>query len=207
MNYDSYSDCNDYELIGMVRESSEDAKDILFNKYRYIIDCEVKKYSKMASIFGYDYSDLYQDALVGFADALYSFREDKDASLSSFITLCVDRRLIGSVKKAGRLKNKLQREALSLEHKYEQYTAPLAEFLSDKLANDPLSNIVKEEKFKELIDEINDVLSPSEHEVYDFLISGLKYDEIALLLGKSLKQVDNSIQRIRNKIKKIVDKE
>ena len=138
---------------------------------------------------------------------MYSFREDKDASLSSFITLCVDRRLIGSVKKAGRLKNKLQREALSLEHKYEQYTAPLAEFLSDKLANDPLSNIVKEEKFKELIDEINDVLSPSEHEVYDFLISGLKYDEIALLLGKSLKQVDNSIQRIRNKIKKIVDKE
>ena len=75
------------------------------------------------------------------------------------------------------------------------------------MSNDPLSNIVKEEKFKELIDEINDVLSPSEHEVYDFLISGLKYDEIALLLGKSLKQVDNSIQRIRNKIKKIVDKE
>ena len=146
MNYEDY---NDYELIGMIRESSDEAKDILFEKYKYIIDYEVRKYSNMANMLGYDYNDLYQDGLVGFADALQSFREDKDASLNSFITLCVDRRLNGAVKKAGRLKNKLLQGAFSLEHKYEQFTAPLSEILSDKMANEPLSNIEKEENFIE----------------------------------------------------------
>lgn len=200
-----YSNYNDYELVGMIRESSEEAKDILFAKYRYIIDYEVKKYSHMAKLLGYDYNDLYQDGLVGFADALNSFREDKDASLNSFITLCVDRKLSVSIKRASRVKNKLLLGALSLEHKYEQFTAPLSEILSDKSANDPLVNIVKEEKFQELLDKIKEELSSSEYEVYCLLVGGLKYGEIALLLNKSLKQTDNTIQRIRNKIKKIIE--
>ena len=102
-----YEDYKDEQLIGLMRESSEEAKDILFDKYRYIIDIEIKKYMSMASMLGYDYNDLYQDALVGFSEALNDYREDKAAALSSFITLCVDRKLQVSIIKAGRLKNKL----------------------------------------------------------------------------------------------------
>ena len=38
------------------------------------------------------------------------------------------------------------------------------------------------------------------------MVNGLKYDEIATLLNKNLKQVDNTIQRVKNKIKKIIEK-
>ena len=48
-------------------------------------------------------------------------------------------------------------------------------------------------------------LSDSEYEVYALMISGLKYNEIALLLNKNPKQVDNTIQRIKNKIKIILE--
>lgn len=200
-----YKDINDQELIMMLHESSEEAKDILFEKYRYIIDIEMKKYSSMARALGYDYNDLYQDALVGFSDALNSYRDDRHAALSSFITLCVDRKLQVSIKKAGRLKNKLLNESLSLEHVYDAYTSPLMDMLSDNKENDPLENILKEEKLQELVSSIKDSLSDSEYEVYSLMIHGLKYDEIATLLNKSLKQVDNTIQRVKNKIKKILE--
>lgn len=200
-----YEDIDDQELICMLHESSEEAKDILFEKYRYIIDILMKKYSRMARVFGYDYNDLYQDALVGFSDALVSYRNDKHAALGSFITLCVDRKLQVSIKKAGRLKNKLLYDSLSLEHVYDAYTSPLMDMLSDNKENDPLENIVKEEKLQELISKIKASLSESEYEVYTLMLNGLKYDEIATLLNKNLKQVDNTIQRVKSKIKKILE--
>jgi RNA polymerase sporulation-specific sigma factor len=200
-----YEEINDEQLISMVHEASDDAKDILFEKYKYIIDIELKKYSSMARVLGYDYNDLYQDALVGFSDALVSYRNDKHAALSSFITLCVDRKLQVSIKKAGRLKNKLLNDSLSLEHVYDAYTSPLMDLLSDNKKNDPLENIVKDEKLAELVSSIKSVLSDMEYEVYSLMVNGLKYDEIATLLNKDLKQVDNTIQRVKNKIKKILD--
>lgn len=200
-----YSNNEDEHLISLIRESSEEAKDILFQKYKYIIDIEIKKYMNMATMLGYDYNDLYQDALVGFSEALNNYREDKDAALSSFITLCVDRKLQVAVIKAGRIKNKLISESLSLDYKYQQYTSPLKDIISDHSLNDPLENIIKEEKLSDLTKMIETRLSESEYEVYALMISGLKYNEIALLLNKNPKQVDNTIQRIKNKIKIILE--
>ena len=195
----------DEHLINLIRESSEEAKDLLFEKYKYIIDIEIKKYINMATMLGYDYNDLYQDALVGFSEALNNYREDKDTALSSFITLCVDRKLQVAVIKAGRIKNKLISESLSLDYKYQQYTSPLKDIISDNSLNDPLENIIKDEKLSDLTKLIESKLSDTEYEVYALMISGLKYNEIALLLNKNPKQVDNTIQRIKNKIKIILE--
>ena len=200
----NYTEINDEQLIHMIREDSEDAKDILYEKYKYIIDIELKKYKRVAYALSYDVSELSQEALVGFADAINNYREDKEASLSSFITLCVDRRLQVAIKKAGRLKNQMMKEALSLEEEYSA-SSQLRDLLSDNLENDPLENILKEENYKELKQRIKESLSSSEYEVYTYMINGLKYDEIASLINKNLKQVDNTIQRVKSKIKKIVE--
>ena len=139
-----YEDYNDQELITMIRESSEDAKDILFEKYKYIIDIELKKYSNIANILGYDYNDLYQDALVGFSDAIVNYRDDKEASLPSFITLCVDRKLQYAIRSINNKKTRLQSESLSLEYTYDNATQPLRETISDNSANDPLFKLMNE---------------------------------------------------------------
>ena len=149
---------------------------------------------------------MYQEALVGFTDAINSYRDDKNATLSTFITLCVDRRLQNIIKKAGRIKNKILLESLSLDHVYEQYEIPLRDVISDNSLNDPLVNITKDEAFDELLKEIEKSLSVSEFEVYKLLVSGLNYLDIASVLGKNPKQVDNAIQRIKNKIKVIINK-
>ena len=199
-----YTEINDEQLIHMIREESEEAKDILYEKYKYIIDIELNKYRRIAYALSYDVSELSQEALVGFADAINNYREDKEASLSSFITLCVDRRLQVAIKKATRLKNKMINDALSLEEEYKA-SSQLKDLLSDNSLNDPLENILKEENYNELKKRIKEELSNSEYEVYTYMINGLKYDEIAALMNKNLKQVDNTIQRVKGKIRKILE--
>ena len=51
--------------------------------------------------------------------------------------------------------------------------------------------------------EVKNILSSSELEVYNLMIQGLDYVEIAKVLDKTPKQIDNSIQRIRIKLKKL----
>ena len=77
---------SDSKLIEMVREKDENAKDYLYQKYRYIIETELKKYSFVSKKFGIDYHDLYQEADVGFSDALVRYKDNKNMALSSFIT-------------------------------------------------------------------------------------------------------------------------
>ena len=201
MNYDDYSDS---ELYSMICESSEDAKDILFEKYKYIIDIVIKKYAFSAMKYGFEYKDLYQEALVGFSDALNSYKDDKNTQMSTFITLCVERRLQNTIHKAGRIKNRILLESLSLDHVYEQYEIPLKDLISDHSDNDPLVNISKDEEMDEFIQYIEKSLSSNEYEVYKLLISGLTYNEIADALHKSPKQIDNAIQRLKGKIREIL---
>ena len=184
---------SDSKLIEMVREKDENAKDYLYQKYRYIIETELKKYSFVSKKFGIDYHDLYQEADVGFSDALVRYKDNKNMALSSFITLCVDRRIRTYIRKYTTQKNKIISETLSLEYIYDKTSSPLSDLISDNNENNPLDNIQKS-------------LSPSEKEVYDLMITGLKYDEIAIILNKKPKQIDNAIQRIKSKINIILKK-
>jgi len=201
----NYSILSDNQLIELLHEEDESAKNALLEKYHYIIDTEIRKYATIAKRFGYEMNDLYQDALVGFTDALINYRSDKNSMLSSFITLCVDRKLQVCIRNVATSKNKTFQESLSLESTYGKISWPLKDLLSDNRKNDPLENILKEEDMVELTDRIKKELSSNEYEVYGYMIQGLKYDEIATLLGKNLKQIDNTMQRIRWKIKKILD--
>ena len=200
----NYKDYNDSELYVLVCEESEEAKDILFEKYKYIIDIIIKKYIISANILNIEYNDLYQEALVGFSDALASFKEDK-ASLATFITLCVERRLQKVIAKQGRLKNKVLQESLSLDHIYEKYQVPLKDILSDDGKSDPLNSVTDSEVLTELETMIKDRLSKSEYNVYSLMINGFNYMEIAKILNKTPKQIDNAMQRIKSKVRKILE--
>jgi len=199
-----YNNLSDSELFMLVGEENEDAKDILFEKYKYIIEIILKKYSYLASRIGIEYKELYSEALVGFSDALVSFQDDKDASLSTFISLCVNRRIQKAIAKATTIKNKMIQETYSLDHVYEQFGIPLGEMISDNNENDPLNNMTKEESYNELITSIKKELSSFEYEVFTLMINNIDYNTIALLMNKTPKQIDNTMQRIKHKIKEIL---
>ena len=195
-----YNNYNDSELIMMINESNEEAKEILLNKYHYIIGLILKKYQKTAALLGIEGKDLYQEALLGFTDAINRYDEKKDASLPTFISLCVERRIRVILRKYNNSKSKIVNDTISLDALKEDTTKEL----QDKNDTDPLISISDEEGLNELESKINEILSDREQEVYKLLIKGFDIREISTKLDKSYKQVDNTIQRIRDKIKKII---
>lgn len=198
-------DISDSELINLANEESEVAKEILFEKYQYIINLIIKKYIIASKKYNVEYNDLYQEALVGFTDAINRYN-DTSSSLPTFITLCVDRRLQVIIKKASRLKNKIMNSSLSLEHVYDNYEQPLMDLLSDENKNNPLHNLEDDENCKVLINEIEKNLSSNEKEVFYLMLKNYNYLEIAEILNKTSKQIDNCIQRIKSKSKNIINK-
>ena len=83
------SEYSDEQLIELVHENDDDAKSVIFNRYKDKIDYLIRKYSVVAKTLGIDIKDLNQEALVGFTDAFFIFLSThtqiyvaRDASLS-----------------------------------------------------------------------------------------------------------------------------
>lgn len=199
-----YKDYSDSELMYLVKESNEDAKDIILEKYRYVIDIIFSKYKSLGKNVGLESSDLYQEALLGFMDAVNNYSEKKDVKLVTFISFCVRRRLNMALMKANRVKHRFLNDSLSLEHYYANIDATMMDLISDNEENNPLNNLMNEEEFLDLNEKIKEHLSKNEYEVYELLRNGFSYTEIATLLDKTPKSVDNAIQRIKGKVRKIL---
>ena len=57
-----------------------------------------------------------------------------------------------------------------------------------------------------MVEEIRKELTPLEEQVFDLKISGFKYREIADILDKELKVIDNALNRLKTKVKNILQK-
>ncbi|MDD2208489.1 MAG: sigma-70 family RNA polymerase sigma factor [Bacilli bacterium] len=194
---------NDIELVHLVSEQDEVAKDALYEKYNYIIDIIMAKYKKVFYVLNMDASEVRQDAMLAFSDALVRYSNEKDTSLATFISLVIERKIQNCVRSADTIKNKKYNERYSLDYEYEAFNKPLSEIIGDADA-DPLVKISSKEAYQELTTKIKSVLSPLEYEVYKLLVSGFTYIDIAKILEKEPKQIDNTIQRLRTKIKELI---
>ena len=200
----TYKDTNDAELLFMLNEESEDAKDILFKKYYYIIEQTMKRYAKIIAKSGVEYKDIYQEAMLGFADALDKYNDTKEAQLPTFITLCVKRRLSNLLRGATNVKSKFNKDILSIDYDYENYDTTLIDIISDDNKNNPLNNITTRENIENVTTQCLNILTPSEREVFQLLIYGYTKPEVASILKMSLSSVSNTVQRIRRKCKDIL---
>ncbi len=190
------------EVYNMVCESNEESLEKLYDYCEPQIKYMLKKYANAALKYGIDYNDFEQEALLAFTNALKNYDENKDAGLKTFVSLCVERRLIKVIQMSKTYKNKLNNDKLSLDYDYGSGV-----LLKDVLADNDADPYVKfsEEDFLEHIKiKIKHLLSNFEYQVYEYLILGLNYIEIAKKLDKNPKQIDNTIQRIKKKIRMIV---
>ena len=64
---------------------------------------------------------------------------------------------------------------------------------------------LKREDYEGLLLDIKNNLSKMEWDVFELMIRELKYVDIASILEMEPKRVDNTIQRIKKKIKQIID--
>jgi RNA polymerase sporulation-specific sigma factor len=195
----NYKDFNDFELLDYIYGQNEDANEILLYKYRPLIVSIAKKYQPKDGTF--DLNDLVQEGMLALNSAITNYNDSKNANFGTFAKLCIERRIANYIRSFRRDKNKVLSEAISYDLEEDN---SMDKFLADR-SLEPLTVVTNLEDDKLLVEQINKDLTKLEQEVFHLKLKGYDYKEIAKRLNKSPKAVDNTIQRIKVKIKNILD--
>lgn len=199
----NYKDYNDFELLSYVSEGSEDAVEVLFEKYNPLIVVTANRLYCYCKNTGLELNDLIQEGRLGLNLAINSFTEDKETTFYTYAKTCIERKMISMIVGARRQKHRVLNESLSLEGSAElNNTFTFEKSLEDNSYN-PENILVDTENQEELIKEIYSHLTNFEVQVAELKMNGFEYREIAEILDKDIKSIDNAIQRIRLKLKKI----
>lgn len=198
----NYRDYNDFELLSYIGENNEEAADVLFEKYNPLIVATANRLYCYCKNTGLELNDLIQEGRLGLNLAINSFTDDKDTSFYTYAKTCVERKMISVIISARRQKHRVLNESLSLEGTTElDNTFTFEKSLEDNSYN-PENILLDIENQEELIKEIYSHLTNFEVQVAELKINGFEYREIAEILDKDIKSIDNAIQRIRTKFKK-----
>lgn len=201
---DKYTDLNDYELVSIAQEQNEDAINILHEKYKPLINKKSRKYIKYLHNKGIELADLIQECTIGFEEAIQNFNPHDDVSFYTFANICMDRQLMSELTKQNRAKYKILNEAVPLETlEVEKDNNNLIDIIKDN-TNNPELDVLSSEEYKELCSYIMKHLTDFEECVFKLKIQGFNYKEIADILDKEEKSIDNAIQRMKIKIKNII---
>jgi len=198
-----YSDYNDNELIDLLTEN-EEAGDILYEKYKPLIVKIAKQYHNPNISNGLELNDLISEGMIAFSQAIESYKISKEASFYTFAKTCIERKIRSVIVGTTRQKHKFLNESISMEEEFDNFA--LKKVLGDNSQN-PENLVVTDESIKILLNSLDDELSDFEKQVFELKKSGFEIMEIAKLLDKDYKSVDNTLQRIKGKIKKCMKEE
>lgn len=194
-----YREENDYELIYMISEN-EDAKEMFFEKYRPFIISKAKSFYPSIKNRGYELNDLVQEGMVGLSQAIDDFKEQKNVKFASFASVCIERQMITFVRDANRKKHRLLNGSLSIDSDTDKRGTPLMEVIFDDKNGNPEDSFVNTESEDEMLSKIKEILTDKEFEVFELRFHGFTYQEMACLLGVTVKSIDGSIRRIKSKL-------
>ena len=194
----------DNEVVNMVCDN-EEATDLLYEKYKYIIDILLSKYRAVLKYHNLYVLEVRQDAIIAFMDAINNYNQEKNASLPTFITICVNRKIQNVIRKSSTIKETVLRESFSLDYTYgDDDETTLADIIIEENSN-PELKVINKENYNILVSKIDESLSPFEKEVFDLMINSFQTEEISKLLNEPVKKIYNTTHRIRDKIKKLLE--
>ncbi len=206
-NYASYSNeyknFTDKELVDFIKRGDLKAEKYLYARYSFV----VKKVVSAFFILGGDKDDLFQEAMIGFINAVNRFNFDINNNFRSFAELCIRRQIISAIRKTRGYEKNLLNSSISI---YGIVNDDLEDNLIEKLEDlscpNPENVVIKKEQMNSLREIQSKILSKFEREVLLEYEKGKTYEEISIALDKDVKAIDNALQRIKSKINKNKDK-
>ena len=194
-----YNDQNDYELIYLIEEENEDAKEVIYEKYKPMVEMMAKKYYSQVNSSGYELNDLIQEGMMGLSQAVKDYKNEKNIKFVTFANVCVKRQILSFIRDINRQKHQILNNSLSIEQENESGRS-LLNILNDDSILNPEESFILDEEQNMLKDKIKENLTDREKDVFDLRFDGFSYQEIALLLNISVKSVGGAITRIKQKI-------
>lgn len=198
--YINYESLIDEDLVELSAAGDKNATECILARYKNL----VRSKARMYFLVGADKEDIIQEGMIGLFKAIRDFDRDRLASFKGFAELCVKRQILTAVKTATRQKHMPLNTYVSLSNPLidGESEGMLEEILSDKIEADPERLFISKENAAFINDKIKEVLSDLEKKVLMFYLEGKSYQEIAAILSKPQKSIDNALQRVKKKMEK-----
>lgn len=175
---------SDEELVARINSGEYELFYLLIKRYQPL----VKSIAFSMANGENEVEDLAQEGNIALFSAVRSYKSQK-SSFSTFASICVKNAMI-DVLRSSNSKRKIPEGMVSSIHEIEPQDD-----------NTPEKIFFDNEDYRILTDSINIELSSFERKVLSAYLCGLSYSEIAKGLAVSVKSVDNSLSRIRAKLK------
>ena len=199
MNTQNYAEIADEVLLAN-RNGENDADaitDYLCDKYKNL----VRKKANALYLIGAEKEDLIQEGMIGLFKAIRDFDATKEVSFYHFAKLCISRQMYHAIEASQRLKHAPLNSYVSFfEETGKEGGITLEHVLEADTDQDPEKLLILRESYRDFYDGLEQRLSPMEKQVCELYLQGKNYHQIADILGKSSKSIDNALQRIRKKI-------
>lgn len=193
---------SDDQLVRLAGKGSREAFEIIAQRYTPMVHVTAGSYY----MAGWEREDLIQEGMIGLYKAVRDYQPGKGgASFCTFASICVLRSILTAVKSASRKKHSPLNSYISLNKGFEEeeenlYLLRKVSHTSEAFA-DPETIIINRENLDRIACRIEQSLSSFEFNVLMYYLDGRSYKEIAALTGKTMKSVDNAIQRTKGKLK------
>ena len=184
---------SDESLALAAQQGDKAAAEELLRRYKNV----VRGVARSFFLAGGDAEDLAQEGMIGLYRAVTDFKEG-GLSFKNFAYLCIQRRIIGAVRNAARLKNAPLNRAVPLPPENEAEGALYA-------AEDPEALLIGDEERSEFLARLRGALSPAEYRALTLYMEGLSIAEIAARERRSEKSADNAVQRAKRKAAALLD--
>ena len=182
------SSTEEARLVDAARNGDSLALSLLVVKYRSFLS----KYVSLLNIPSCYKEDFVQEGLIGLLKAVRTYNE-KVSAFSTYACRCMRNSVISELRK-------YKRRGIAFEVGLDDSI----ESVASASAVSPEDEYVDRESLKQLHDTVFSVLSPFESSVFEMYLADTPYAVMSKRLGKDVKSVDNAIQRIKNKLKKLV---
>ena len=200
----NYETAADEQLIRELRGGDSEIMDYLMVKYKDM----VRKKAKEVYLIGGENDDLIQEGMIGLMKAVRDYDASQNSSFRSFAELCVSRQMYTAIQASRRQKHIPLNSYVSLYEKGrvqgEETGLTLIDTIEPEVENNPESLYFGKENTQSLMSRLEHSLSKLEKKVLEMYLQGENYREIAGKLGKNPKDIDNALQRIRNKAGKLL---
>ena len=194
----NYIEENDNEILHMISENNEEAKEYLVNKYKGVISYTINKYVSNHPLIWFEEKDLYQEGLIGLLSAMETYQDSKDAKFSTYASRCIENRIATAINRAMNTKNKNLNDSISLDYVDPSTGTSLYDFIG---SSGIIDDMISKENCDELIKFGDNHLKGFEKEVFMLKVEDYTNEEIAAILKEDKRKVENALFRIRNKLK------
>ena len=197
MRENEYENVRDEELLMQLSNGNDSITDYLCKKYKHL----VMKKANALYLIGAEKEDLIQEGMIGLFKAIRDFSPEKESSFYHFAELCITRQMYHAIEASQRLKHAPLNSYVSFfEETGKEGGITLEDVLEADTDQDPEKLLILRESYRDFYDGLEQRLSPMEKQVCELYLQGKNYHQIADILGKSSKSIDNALQRIRKKI-------